>query len=186
MLRPRDRFLIPAKRVVPPEMRGVLVAVPARQLVVLVVDDDPGDVLLIEEALERSGQVQDVHVGGDGHDAVAFLRRTGQYTDAPRPDLILLDLNMPRMNGRQVLAEVKTDPQLCCIPILVFTTSQDPRDIVACYDLHANAYVTKPMNLEDFTTTVARIGEFFAQIVALPTASSALDRARSNTQRRSP
>ena len=146
-------------------------AAPARQLAVLVVDDDPGDVLLIEEALERSGQIQGVHVAGDGHDAVAFLRRTGQYTDAPRPDVILLDLNMPRMNGRQVLAKVKTDPLLRSIPILVFTTSQDPNDIVACYDLHANAYVTKPLNLEEFTTTIARIGEFFAQIVALPTAS---------------
>jgi CheY-like chemotaxis protein len=112
-----------------------------------------------------------VAVAGDGHDAIAFLRRAGKYTDVPRPDVILLDLNMPRMDGRQVLAEIKTDPLLRRIPVLVFTTSRDPHDISASYDLHANAYVTKPINLEDFSTVIARISEFFAQIVALPTAS---------------
>lgn len=145
-------------------------SVPERQLVVLVADDDPGDVLLIEEALERSGHAQVVHIAGDGHDAVAFLRRTGPYRDAPRPDVILLDLNMPRMNGRQVLAEIKTDPLLRSIPILVFTTSQDPQDIAASYDLHANAYITKPINLDEFTTAIEGIGDFFTRTVALPTA----------------
>jgi CheY-like chemotaxis protein len=144
-------------------------AVPERQLVVLVVDDDRGDVLLIEEALERSGQVQVVHVAGDGY--VAFLRRTGQYADVPRPDVILLDLNVRWMDGRQVLAEIKADPLLLTIPVLVFSTSQDPHDIATSYHLHANAYVTKPVNLEDFGTVIAQISEFFAQIVALPTAS---------------
>jgi CheY-like chemotaxis protein len=146
-------------------------AVPERQLVVLVVDDDPGDVLLIEEALERTGQVQAVHSAGDGHDAVAFLRRTGPYANVPAPDVILLDLNMPRMDGRQVLAEIKTDPLLRSIPVLIFTTSQDPNDIATSYELHANAYVTKPINLDDFGTVIARISEFFAQVVCLPTAS---------------
>jgi CheY-like chemotaxis protein len=138
-------------------------------LIVLIADDDPGDVLLIEEALETTGNIQAVHVARDGQEAVAFLHRTGKYAGAPRPDVVFLDLNMPRKNGRQVLAEIKSDPQLASIPILVFTTSQDPDDILTAYSLHANAYVTKPINLDDFTTIVARIQEFFTQIANLPT-----------------
>ena len=143
-----------------------------RQLVVLVVDDDPGDVLLICEALELSGHTRSLHVAGDGHEAIAFLRRTGQHTGAPRPDVVLLDLNMPRKDGRQVLAEIKADPELASIPIVVLTTSQDPADILASYTLQANAYVTKPLNLDDLTTVVAKIDEFFARIIALPTTTS--------------
>ena len=141
---------------------------PARPIIVLVVDDDPGDVLLIQEALELTGHTQTVHVASDGQEAMAFLGRAGTYADAPRPDVILLDLNMPRKNGRQVLAEIKEQPHLSTIPILVFTTSRDPEDVRTSYALHANAYVTKPINLDDFTTAVQRIADFFTQVVTLP------------------
>jgi CheY-like chemotaxis protein len=147
------------------------VRTPARGLSVLIVDDDPGDVLLIQDALEQRGHAHVVHVAVDGHEAVAFLRRTGEHAGAPRPDIVLLDLNMPGKDGRQVLADVKRDPQLASIPILVFTTSEDPADILIAYTLHANAYVTKPLNLEEFTTVVARMEEFFSQVAALPVAS---------------
>jgi CheY-like chemotaxis protein len=142
-----------------------------RRFVVLVVDDDPGDVLLIQEVLEAAGRMLTVHVALDGEAAVAFLRRTGVHARAPRPDVILLDLNMPGKNGRQVLAEIKSDPQLGSIPIVVFTTSQDPADIMASYSLYANAYVIKPINLDDFSTVVTRIEEFFTRVAALPAAS---------------
>jgi CheY-like chemotaxis protein len=110
-----------------------------------------------------------VYVVNDGEEAVAFLRKTGEYADAPRPDVVLLDLNMPRMDGRQVLAEIKADDELRSIPIVVLTTSQSPADIVSSYSLHANAYVTKPMNLDDLTEVVHKIDYFFARIAALPT-----------------
>jgi CheY-like chemotaxis protein len=139
-----------------------------RELSILLVDDDPGDVLIIEEALESVGAPRTVHVVNDGVDALAFLRRTGRFTEAPRPDVVLLDLNMPRMDGRQVLAQVKTDVHLRCIPVVVFTTSQAPNDILASYALHANAYVAKPMSLDDLTGVVVKIDEFFANVAALP------------------
>jgi CheY-like chemotaxis protein len=141
---------------------------PVRQLVVLIVDDDPGDVLLIQEALEGGGHARAIHVANDGLEAITFLRRTGEYADAPRPDVVLLDLNMPRKNGRQVLAEIKTDAQLRSIPIIVLTTSQDPADVLDSYALHANAYVTKPINLDGLTSAVAKIDEFFSRVAALP------------------
>jgi CheY-like chemotaxis protein len=141
---------------------------PVRQLVVLIVDDDPGDVLLIQEALEGAGHARAIHVANDGLEAITFLRRTGEYADAPRPDVVLLDLNMPRKNGRQVLAEIKTDAQLRSIPIIVLTTSQDPADVLDSYALHANAYVTKPINLDGLTSAVAKIDEFFSRVAALP------------------
>ena len=131
-------------------------------------DDDPGDVLMIEEALETIGSPRQVFVATDGEEAVAFLRRAGKYSSAPRPDVVLLDLNMPRMDGRQVLAEIKADSQLRSIPIVVLTTSQSPADIVSSYALHANAYVTKPLNLDDLTEVVRKIDNFFAKIAALP------------------
>lgn len=143
-------------------------ATAARPISVLLVDDDPGDVLMIEEALETIGAPRTVFVVNDGEKAVAFLRRTGQFEHAPRPDVVLLDLNMPRMDGRQVLAEIKADVDLRSIPIVVLTTSQSPADIVSSYSLHANAYVTKPMNLDDLTEVVQKIDYFFARIAALP------------------
>ncbi len=122
---------------------------------------------MIEEALESIGAPRNVYVANDGEEAVAFLRRTGAYEDAPRPDVILLDLNMPRMDGRQVLAR-SDDPELRSIPIVVLTTSQAPTDILSSYSLHANAYVTKPMNLDGLTEVVRRIDHFYAKIAALP------------------
>jgi CheY-like chemotaxis protein len=123
---------------------------------------------MIEEALESIGSPRNVYVVNDGEEAIAFLRQTGEFTAAPRPDVVLLDLNMPRMDGRQVLAEIKTDALLRSIPIVVLTTSQSPADIVSSYSLHANAYVTKPMNLDDLTEVVHKIDYFFARIAALP------------------
>ncbi len=145
-----------------------MLAAPTRAMAVLLVDDDPGDVLMIEEALESIGAPRNVYVVNDGEEAVSFLRRTGAHEDAPRPDVILLDLNMPRMDGRQVLAEIKNDPELRSIPIVVLTTSQAPSDILSSYSLHANAYVTKPMNLDGLTEVVRRIDHFYAKIAALP------------------
>lgn len=143
-------------------------AMTARPISVLLVDDDPGDVLMIEEALESIGSPRTVFVVNDGEEAVAFLRQTGHFTKAPRPDVVLLDLNMPRMGGKQVLAEIKADLKLRSIPIVVLTTSQSPADILSSYALHANAYVTKPMNLDDLTEVVHKIDYFFARIAALP------------------
>ncbi|HEX7746698.1 MAG TPA: response regulator [Micromonosporaceae bacterium] len=135
---------------------------------ILVVDDDPADVLMIEEALEQSGVEKTVEVVGDGQEAMEFLRRSGRHGAARRPDMILLDLNMPRMDGRQVLGEVKADPDLRTIPIVVLTTSNADTDILSSYTLQANAYVTKPMDLDEFNTVVRHIDEFFGRIVVLP------------------
>ncbi|SCL28135.1 Response regulator receiver domain-containing protein [Micromonospora rhizosphaerae] len=135
---------------------------------ILVVDDDPGDVLMIEEALEDSDVEKVIDVVNDGQEAMEFLRRRGRHTAARRPDMILLDLNMPRMDGRQVLGEVKQDEDLRTIPIVVLTTSNADTDIVGSYTLQANAYVTKPIDLDDFNNVVRRIDEFFGRVVVLP------------------
>ncbi|WBB68939.1 response regulator [Micromonospora sp. WMMD812] len=135
---------------------------------ILVVDDDPGDVLMIEEALGDSDVDKVIDVVGDGQEAMEFLRREGRHTEAVRPDVILLDLNMPRMDGRQVLGEVKQDEDLRTIPIVVLTTSNADTDIVGSYTLQANAYVTKPIDLDDFNDVVHRIDEFFGRVVVLP------------------
>lgn len=135
---------------------------------ILVVDDDPGDVLMIEEALQDSEVEKIIDVVGDGQEAMEFLRREGRHSDAVRPDVILLDLNMPRMDGRQVLGEVKQDEDLRTIPIVVLTTSNADTDVLGSYTLQANAYVTKPIDLDDFNDVVHRIDEFFGQVVVLP------------------
>ncbi|BCL17092.1 response regulator [Micromonospora sagamiensis] len=135
---------------------------------ILVVDDDPGDVLMIEEALEDSDVEKVIDVVGDGQEAMEFLRQEGRHTEAQRPDVILLDLNMPRMDGRQVLSAVKSDDDLRTIPIVVLTTSNADTDIVGSYTLQANAYVTKPIDLDDFNDVVRRIDEFFGRVVVLP------------------
>ncbi|MEV2239772.1 response regulator [Micromonospora sp. NPDC049891] len=135
---------------------------------ILVVDDDPGDVLMIEEALATSDVEKVIDVVGDGQEAMEFLRREGRHSDAQRPDVILLDLNMPRMDGRQVLGEVKSDEDLRTIPIVVLTTSNADTDIISSYTLQANAYVTKPIDLDDFNDVVHRIDEFFGRVVVLP------------------
>jgi CheY-like chemotaxis protein len=140
----------------------------ARPLRVLIVDDDPGDVLMIQEALQIRGVAKIVDVVGDGEEAIEFLHRRDRHRDAVRPDVILLDLNMPRMDGREVLAQVKADAGLSAIPIVVLTTSSVDSDIAASYQLHANAYIAKPIDLDDFIDAVRHVDEFFGSVVALP------------------
>jgi len=135
---------------------------------VLLVEDDPGDVLMTREAFEHHRIGNTLHVVDDGVDAIGFLRRQGRFADAPRPGLILLDLNLPRKDGREVLAEIKSDPDLCDIPVVVLTTSSAEQDVLRSYQLHANAYVTKPVNFHRFVEVVRQIDEFFVTIVTLP------------------
>ena len=135
---------------------------------VLLVEDDPGDVLMTQEAFEEHKVRNRLTVVSDGAEALSYLRREGQYADAVRPDLILLDLNLPRRDGRQVLAEVKGDPELRRIPIVVLTTSEAEEDILRSYDLHANAYVTKPVDFDRFVAVIQQIDEFFISVVRLP------------------
>ncbi|SCL73562.1 response regulator [Micromonospora peucetia] len=135
---------------------------------VLLVEDDPGDVLMTQEAFEEHKLRNRLTVVSDGAEALSYLRREGQYADAVQPDLILLDLNLPRRDGREVLEEIKSDEQLCRIPVVVLTTSQADEDILRSYQLHANAYVTKPVDFERFISVVRQINEFFLGIVRLP------------------
>ena len=142
---------------------------PIRQIEVLLVEDDPGDVLMTREAFEDYKVQNRLHVVNDGVDAMAFLRREGPHSGAPRPDLVLLDLNLPRMDGREVLNAIKSDPELSSIPVVVLTTSEAEEDVLRSYTLHANAYVTKPVDFERFIHVVRQIDEFFVTIVRLPT-----------------
>ena len=135
---------------------------------VLLVEDDDGDVLMTREAFEHHKLRNQLHVVPDGVEAIAFLRREGAYTDAPRPGLVLLDLNLPRKDGRQVLEEIKSDAELRSIPVVVLTTSQAEEDILRSYDLHANAYVTKPVDFERFIDVIRQIDDFFVSVVKLP------------------
>ncbi|MET0908188.1 MAG: response regulator [Ilumatobacteraceae bacterium] len=135
---------------------------------ILLVEDDPGDVVLTKEALSGSKLMNNVHVAENGEVAMKFLRRQAPYEEAPRPDLILLDLNMPRMDGREVLAAIKDDPELRRIPVVVLTTSEAEEDILRSYDLHANAYVTKPVHFDRFMEVVRQVDEFFITIVKPP------------------
>jgi CheY-like chemotaxis protein len=135
---------------------------------VLLVEDDPGDVLMTKEAFEEHKVRNNLAVVNDGAEAIAYLRRQGEFADAPRPDLVLLDLNLPRRDGREVLAEIKNDPQLRQIPVVVLTTSQADEDIVRSYQLHANAYVTKPVDFDRFIEVVRQIDDFFVSVVKLP------------------
>jgi CheY-like chemotaxis protein len=136
---------------------------------VLLVEDDPGDVLLIREAFEDNKVSNRLHVVSDGVEALEFMRQAGEYADAPRPDLVLLDLNLPRKDGREVLQEVKEDDALRTIPVVVLTTSQAEEDVLRSYDLHANAYVTKPVDFDRFIGVVRQIDQFFVSVVKLPT-----------------
>jgi CheY-like chemotaxis protein len=135
---------------------------------ILLVEDDPGDVLMTQEGLTESKVANNLHVVSDGEAAVAYLRRQEPYADAPRPGLILLDLNLPRMDGREVLAVIKEDPDLRRIPVVVLTTSESEEDVLRSYDLHANAYVTKPVEFEQFVAVVRQIDDFYISIVRLP------------------
>jgi chemotaxis family two-component system response regulator Rcp1 len=134
----------------------------------LLVEDNPGDVRLTREALRDSKLVNRLSVVGDGVEAMAFLRREGTYADTPRPDLILLDLNLPRMGGREVLAEIKADASLKTIPVVVITSSEAEQDIFATYNLHVNCYVTKPVDFDQFIKVVRSIETFWLTIVKLP------------------
>jgi CheY-like chemotaxis protein len=135
---------------------------------VLLVEDDPGDVLMTREAFEDNKVANELHVVNDGVTAMEFLRKSGDYASVPTPDLILLDLNLPRMDGREVLAQVKADPGLRQIPVVVLTTSEAEEDVLRSYELHANAYVTKPVDFERFIEVVRKIDEFFVSVVRLP------------------
>lgn len=140
--------------------------------IIFLVEDNKADVRLIQEALKNSSVPHQVVTVRNGMDAMAFLRREGEYTDAPRPDLILLDLNLPRKDGREVLAEIKADPNLRRIPVVVLTTSHNEDDISQSYDLHVNCYITKSRNLSQLFKIVKGIEEFWLETVTLPSESS--------------
>jgi chemotaxis family two-component system response regulator Rcp1 len=135
---------------------------------ILLVEDNPGDADLAREALEESKVLNNLHVAGDGVAALAFLRQEGPYVDMPRPDLILLDLNLPKKSGHEVLAEIKRDPRLNFIPVVILTTSAAERDVMKAYSLHANAYIIKPVDLDQFIEVVKSIEDFWLTIVKLP------------------
>ena len=141
---------------------------PLNVIDVLLVEDDPGDALMTQEAFEHHKIRNTLHVVKDGVEALEFLRREGQYANAPRPGLILLDLNLPRKDGREVLSEVKADAELRSIPVVVLTTSEAEEDILRSYSLYANAYVTKPVDFDRFIDVVRQIDDFFVTVVKLP------------------
>ncbi|KPJ55468.1 MAG: response regulator [Planctomycetes bacterium DG_58] len=140
----------------------------AKTVEILLVEDNPGDVRLTLEALKEHKILNRLHVAVDGVQAISFLRKEGLFAGAPRPDLILLDLNLPRKDGREVLAEIKADPGLKRIPVVILTTSRAEEDISRTYDLHANCYVTKPVELDQFIKVVKTIENFWLELVKLP------------------
>ena len=135
---------------------------------ILLVEDNPGDVRLTIEGLKEGKVKNNLHVVEDGVEALAFLQKEGKYTDAVRPDLILLDLNLPKKDGREVLSAIKSDQELCHIPVVVLTTSKAEQDILKAYSLHANCYITKPVDLDQFISVVESIEDFWFTIVKLP------------------
>lgn len=137
-------------------------------LVILLVEDSPADVLMTREALEQNQLATELHVVEDGVEALEFLRRQGPFASAPRPDLILLDLNLPRMDGREVLAEIKADESLRVIPLVILTTSKADEDVLRAYDSHANCYVAKPLDFDQFAHAVNSIQQFWFNVVTLP------------------
>jgi CheY-like chemotaxis protein len=143
-------------------------ATPLDVVDVLLVEDDDGDVLMTREAFEHHKIRNKLHVVQDGEEALQFLHREGPYADAPRPGLILLDLNLPRRDGREVLAELKADAELRVIPVVVLTTSEAEEDILRSYSLHANAYVSKPVDFDRFIDVIRQIDDFFVTVVKLP------------------
>ena len=134
----------------------------------LLVEDNPGDVRLTQEALKTHKLQNNLHVAADGEEAMAFLRKQGKYRDAPRPDIILLDLNLPKKDGREVLAEIKSDPVFKTIPVVIISSSEAEQDIIKSYNLNANCYVTKPVNFDQFIKVVQSINDFWLTIVKLP------------------
>jgi len=134
----------------------------------LLVEDNPGDVRLTQEALKNHKVQNNLHVVTDGEEAMDFLRRQGKHKNAPRPDIVLLDLNLPRKDGREVLAEIKSDPDLKAIPVVIITSSEAEQDIIKSYNLNANCYVTKPVDLDQFIKVVQSVKDFWLTIVKLP------------------
>lgn len=139
-----------------------------RPIDILLVEDNPGDARLTEEALKEGKVLNNLYIARDGFEALKFLKREEPFADAPRPDIILLDLNMPRMDGRELLARIKNEPGLKRIPIVVLTTSKAEEDIIRSYDLHANCYVTKPVDLDQFIKVVQSVKDFWFTVVRLP------------------
>jgi two-component system, chemotaxis family, response regulator Rcp1 len=139
-----------------------------RPIEILLVEDNPGDVRLTKESLKESKVRNNLNVVQDGMEALSFLRGDGNYKGSPRPDIILLDLNLPKKDGREVLSEIKKDPELKRIPVVIITTSKAEEDILRTYDLHANCYITKPVNLDQFMNVVKAIEDFWLMIVKLP------------------
>mgnify|MGYP000445126128 CR=1 FL=1 len=139
-----------------------------RALEILLVEDNPGDVLLTKEAMKDGKVSNSLHVAKNGLEALEFLRKEGRFQDAPTPDLVLLDLNLPRKNGREVLQEMKNEDELRAIPVVVLTTSEAHRDIIESYNLQANCYITKPVDFEQFRRVVASIEQFWFTLVKLP------------------
>ena len=135
---------------------------------ILLVEDNPGDVRLIVEALRGADLASRLHVVGDGEEAIEFLRHRGRHVDAPRPDIVLLDLNLPRMEGHEVLADIKADAGLATIPILVLTSSSAEEDILRCYQLHANCFITKPIDFGEVISAVRSLEAFWLNVVRLP------------------
>jgi CheY-like chemotaxis protein len=146
----------------------MITASPGRIIDILLIEDDPGDELITREAFEDNKIKNTLHVARDGQEGLDFLYRRGAHGGAPTPDLILLDLNLPKYDGRQLLEKIKSDADLCHIPVVVLTTSSSEEDILRSYKLHANAYVTKPVDLDQFMKAVREIDEFFVQVVRLP------------------
>ena len=142
-----------------------------RPVEILLVEDNPGDVRLTREALKDAKVINNLHVAEDGVEALDFLKRQGKHVKAIRPDLVLLDLNLPRKDGREVLGEIKADPALRQIPVVILTTSKAEEDILKTYDLHANCYITKPVDLEGFIEVISAIEDFWLSIVKLPGSS---------------
>jgi two-component system, chemotaxis family, response regulator Rcp1 len=140
----------------------------ARPAEILLVEDSPTDALLAKEALEFSKVINNLHTVTDGMEAMAFVRKEGQYAHVPRPDLILLDLNLPKMDGREVLHEIKSDEHLKAIPVVVLTTSKDEADVLQAYGLHANCYIVKPVDFEKFAEVIKTVEIFWFMVVTLP------------------
>jgi CheY-like chemotaxis protein len=150
------------------EAKGMNIEGSGRSIEILLVEDSPGDVRLTQEVLKEAKVRNQLHVVGDGAEAMTFLRREGKYADAPRPDLILLDLNLPKKDGREVLCEIKSDENLRRIPVVILTISKSEEDVFKSYDLHANCYITKPVDLNQFLRVVKSIEDFWLTIVKLP------------------